>query len=109
LSRYTLKEVLKDTHLDWDHDGTLQNIRETFWKVINCGTEVLGAEIYASDSQERIVYHTCKSPLCPAVELDLPPSGKRRSRLHFRRFRTLKSISQCPRCSGRSFNGIDAS
>jgi hypothetical protein len=66
LSRYTLKKLLKDTLLDWDHDGTLQNVRETFWKIINCGTEVLGAEIYASDTDERIVYHTCKSPFCPS-------------------------------------------
>ena len=33
----------------------------------------------------------------PAVELDLPPSGKRKSRLHFHRFHTLKSISQMPK------------
>jgi hypothetical protein len=66
LSRYTLKELLKDTFLDWDHDGTLQNVRETFWKIINCGTEVLGADIYASETEQRIVYHTCKSPFCPS-------------------------------------------
>jgi Putative transposase/Transposase zinc-binding domain len=66
LSQYTLKELLKNTLRDWDHPGTLQNIRETFWKIINCGTEVLGAEIYASDTEQRIVYHTCKSPFCPS-------------------------------------------
>jgi Putative transposase/Transposase zinc-binding domain len=61
-----LKELLRDTLLDWDHDGTVQNVRETFWKIITCGTEVLGAEIYASDTDERIVYHTCKSLFCPS-------------------------------------------
>ena len=66
MSRYNLKELLKDTLLDWDDDGTLQNVRETFWKVINCGTEVLGADIYSSDTATRIVYHTCKSPFCPS-------------------------------------------
>jgi hypothetical protein len=66
LSRYTLKELLKDTHLDWDHDRTLQNVRETFWKIINCGTEVLGADIYASETEQRLVCHTCKSPFCPS-------------------------------------------
>jgi len=66
LSRYTLKELLKDTLLDWDHDGTLQNVRETFWKIINCRTEVLGADIYASETEQRIVYYTCKSLFCPS-------------------------------------------
>jgi len=28
-----------------------------FWKIINCGTEVLGADIYASETELRIVYH----------------------------------------------------
>jgi hypothetical protein len=66
LGRYTLKELLRDTLLDWDHDATLQNVRETFWKIINCGTEVLGADIYASETEQRIVYYTCKSPFCPS-------------------------------------------
>ncbi len=66
MSRYTLKELLKDTLPDWDQDGTLQNVRENFWKIINCGTEALGANIYASETEQRIVYHTCKSPFCPS-------------------------------------------
>lgn len=66
MSGYTLKEVLLDTIVDWDHDGTLHNVRETFWKVINCGTVVLGADVYASGTEERIVYHTCKSLFCPS-------------------------------------------
>lgn len=66
MSRYTLKELLKETLLDWDHDRTLQNVRETFWKIINCGTEVLGADIYASETEQKIVYHTCKSLFCPS-------------------------------------------
>jgi Putative transposase/Transposase zinc-binding domain len=57
---------LKDTLPDWNHDGTPQNVRETFWKMIRCGTEVLGADIYASKTEQRIVYHTCKSPFCPS-------------------------------------------
>jgi hypothetical protein len=66
LSRYSLKELLKDTLPHWNHDRTPQNIRETFWKIINCGTEVLGADIYASETEQKIVYHTCKSPFCPS-------------------------------------------
>ncbi|HEY6768108.1 MAG TPA: transposase [Candidatus Sulfotelmatobacter sp.] len=66
MSRYTLKDLLKETLLEWDHDGTLRNVRETFWKIIKCGTEVLGAQIYASNTDQRIVYHTCKSLFCPS-------------------------------------------
>jgi Putative transposase/Transposase zinc-binding domain len=61
-----LKELLKDTIPDWDHDGTTANVRETFWKIIRCGTEVLGANIYASNTEKRIVCHTCKSLFCPS-------------------------------------------
>ena len=64
--RYTLKQLFKDTIPDWDHDGTTPNVRETFWKIIRCGTEVLGANICASDTEKRIVCHTCKSLFCPS-------------------------------------------
>ena len=35
-------------------------------KVVDCGTEALGAEVFASDTEERVVYHTCKSRACPS-------------------------------------------
>jgi Putative transposase/Transposase zinc-binding domain len=65
-SKHPLKQILKDTIADWDHDGTPQNVRQNFWKIINCGTLALGAEVLASDTQWRIVYHTCKSRFCPS-------------------------------------------
>ena len=61
-----LKQFLKDTTPIWDHEGTSLNIRENFWKVINCGTPALGAEVFASGTEIRIVYHTCKSSFCPS-------------------------------------------
>jgi hypothetical protein len=33
--------------------------------VIHCRTPALGAEIYASEVEQKLVYHTCKSRLCP--------------------------------------------
>jgi hypothetical protein len=65
-SAHPLKQVLKDTIADWDHDGTPQNVRENFWKIINCGTVALGAEVLASGAEWKIVYHTCKSRFCPS-------------------------------------------
>lgn len=50
----------------WDHDGTRSSVREAFTKVIACGTETLGAEVFASDGEERVVPHTCKSRACPS-------------------------------------------
>jgi hypothetical protein len=34
--------------------------------MINCRTPALGAEIFASDHEEKLVYHTCKSRACPS-------------------------------------------
>lgn len=65
-SPHPLKQILKATITDWDNNGTPQNVRETFWKIINCGTAALGAEVYESATERRIVYHTCKSRFCPS-------------------------------------------
>ena len=51
---------------EWDRDDTRPAVREAFAKVVDCGTEALGAEIFASDTEERVVYHTCKSRACPS-------------------------------------------
>jgi hypothetical protein len=64
--RHPLKELLSQTIADWDHPGTPQNVRDNFWKIIKCGTPMLGAEVYASATEQKIVYHTCKSRFCPS-------------------------------------------
>ncbi|HEY7097399.1 MAG TPA: transposase [Terriglobales bacterium] len=61
-----LREFLKQTIPDWDHEGTPPNIRENLWKVIRCGTPALGGEVFASSTETKIVYHTCKSKFCPS-------------------------------------------
>jgi hypothetical protein len=58
------KQFLKDTISDWNHCGTPLNVRENLWKIVKCGTAALGAEVFASASAQRIVYHTCKSRFC---------------------------------------------
>jgi hypothetical protein len=61
-----LREVL-ELHRDaWDRDGTRPAVREAFAKVVDCGTNALGAEVFASNREERVVYHTCKSRACPS-------------------------------------------
>ena len=62
----SLKEFLRETLPDWDHDGTPLNARENLWKLINCGTAALGSEVFASSTETTIVYHSCKSRFCPS-------------------------------------------
>ena len=61
-----LRQILKTHRGVWDCDETRPSVREAFSKVIDCGTEALGAEVFASDREERVVYHTCKSRACPS-------------------------------------------
>lgn len=42
------------------------SVRENCLKMIDCGTSVLGWQIYASEADERLFYHTCKSKMCPS-------------------------------------------
>ena len=56
-----LRQVLEMHRAVWDRDDTRSSVREAFAKVVDCGTEALGAEVFASDTEERVVYHTCKS------------------------------------------------
>lgn len=59
-----LRQILSDHRDVWDHSGTRPAVRETFRKLIDCGTQALGAEIYASANETKLVYHTCKSKGC---------------------------------------------
>jgi hypothetical protein len=61
-----LKRILEKTQLYWDHDGVPPHVREAFRKVLQCRTPALGAEVFASENGELIVYHTCKSRACPS-------------------------------------------
>jgi len=61
-----LKKILSHTRPYWDRDDTRQSVRSAFIKTLQCRTAALGAEIYASEDEELILYHTCKSPTCPS-------------------------------------------
>ncbi len=61
---HPLKKILSLTRPHWDQAGTRPAVRQAFGKTLQCGTEALGAEVYASENQELIVYHTCKSRPC---------------------------------------------
>ena len=61
-----LKTILIATRDYWDRIETRAAVRTNFESVIDCGTPELGAEVYGSDTTERLVYHTCKSKACPS-------------------------------------------
>lgn len=61
-----LKEILASTRALWDHNGTRSAVRTNFAKVLMCRTGALGAEVYASATEQKVVFHTCKSRACPS-------------------------------------------
>ena len=61
---HPIKQILLATRAHWDHEGTPAHVRENLVKVIKCGTIALGAEVYASHTESKLVFHTCKSRFC---------------------------------------------
>jgi hypothetical protein len=61
----SIKQILIETRPLWDHDHTRPSVRESFNRMILCRTPALGWQIYASDMEEKFIYHTCKARLCP--------------------------------------------
>jgi hypothetical protein len=66
MKKQPLKQILEATRSQWDRPEMRPAVRENFQKVLKCGTAALGAEVFASDSEEKLVYHTCKSRSCPS-------------------------------------------
>jgi hypothetical protein len=61
-----LRKILELTRVEWDRPTTRPAVRENFQRVCDCRTPVLGGEVYASASEEKVFYHTCKSKCCPS-------------------------------------------
>src|SRR5215469_17697821 len=59
-----LRQILRLTRPYWDSNKTRPAVRAAFRKASQCRTPEMGAEVYASANQERIVYHTCKARPC---------------------------------------------
>ena len=45
------------------------------WLALVCGTAALGAEVFTSQREERVVSHTCKSRACPSCGHQATPAG----------------------------------
>src|SRR5450755_3037739 len=63
---HPLDQIRSRTRTYWDRDETRSAVREAFRRADQCRTAELGAEVYCSENQELILYHTCKSRACPS-------------------------------------------
>jgi hypothetical protein len=59
-----LRKILLQTRPHWDRDETRPSVRSAFAKALQCRTLALGAEVFASENEERVFCHTCKSRPC---------------------------------------------
>jgi putative transposase/transposase-like zinc-binding protein len=64
MNRHPLRQILEQGRPHWDRNEVAQAVRRALGMAVQCRTAALGAEVYASEKQERIVYHTCKSRAC---------------------------------------------
>ena len=65
-NKQPLKKILTLARAQWDRAETRPAVSDNFHRVLVCRTADLGAEVYASDTEEKMVYHTCKSRACPS-------------------------------------------
>lgn len=82
----------------WTSSGLRSTGRSSI--VPQCRTAVLGAEVYASENQELILYHTCKSPTCPVAVTGAMYSGCENGGRHCPTLFTRESRSRCRRSFG---------
>lgn len=64
--KHPLRTILIDTESDWDKNTTRPAVRRAFRKVVKCRTFALGALLFASQNELRLVPGTCKSRGCPS-------------------------------------------
>ncbi len=66
MSEHRLRQILELTRDRWDTPAERDAVRANFRKVCTCRTPALGGEVYASGTEEKVFYHTCKSRCCPS-------------------------------------------
>jgi len=61
---HKLRQILELTQEHWDQPTERPAVRDNFRRVRMCRTPALGGEVYASDTEVKVFYHTCKSKCC---------------------------------------------
>jgi hypothetical protein len=64
--KYSIKQILISTRSYWDQPEFRGAVRRNFDQVTKCGTSALGAEVFASGDEKKLVFHTCKARPCPS-------------------------------------------
>ena len=62
--KHPLKRILHENRSLWDRESTHTDVRKAFNRALECGTAALGAEVYSSGVDDRVVFHTCKDRSC---------------------------------------------
>ena len=96
-----LKQILAATQKLWDQPETRASVLSYFKKVLNCRTAALGAEVFASDTEEKLAYHTCKSRACPRCGYRATVCGNGSNGLISRIFPIGESLLPCLRSCGQ--------
>src|SRR6266700_6935423 len=99
-----LKQILGATRDYWDLAEIRPAVRKNFEKMTNCRTPALGAEVYASETEQKIVYHTCKSRTCPSLGIEPRCCGNGSSGLPSPISHTWASVLRCRMFCGPSFD-----
>jgi hypothetical protein len=58
--KHPVKQILISTRSSWDCPETRPAVRQNFDKVTKCGTLALGAEVFASETEEKLVPHPAR-------------------------------------------------
>src|SRR5258708_20556782 len=62
--KHPLKRILHENRSLLDRESTHTDVRKAFNGALECGTAALGAEVYSSGVEDRVVFHTCKGRSC---------------------------------------------
>jgi hypothetical protein len=64
--KHPIRQIVTMTRGSWDRPETRAAVRASFDRMTKCGTLALGAEVFASETEKKIVPHTCKARPCPS-------------------------------------------
>jgi hypothetical protein len=63
-SNTPFRDILALTREKWQSPTERKTVRDNFTKALACRTPALGAEVYASANEKKVIFHTCKSRCC---------------------------------------------
>src|SRR5580704_9842364 len=64
--KHPLRTILMDTESHWDKNTTRPAVRRAYKETVKCRTFALGALLFASQNELRLLPGTCKSRGCPS-------------------------------------------